>query len=343
MKRISIVASVTLLLACLAGVASAEDGLSGTALEVLGDDIPEPPAGFDTAQEAMQAVLTGKVAPINADLPTPDGIRVTKDVEFGTGGERPLTLDLYQPEESSEPTPGLIFIHGGGWGSGTKDVYRYYGIKFAEKGYVVASISYRLSGEATFPAAVEDCKCAVRWMRTSAVDLGVDPDRIAVAGGSAGGHLAMMVGYTADVEDLEGDGGHDGVSSSVQCVVNIYGPADLTTDFVRTNAGANRMVSQFLGASIDDDLPLYQHASPLTHLDKSDPPTLILHGTTDDIVLIRQADMLAEKLKDVEVPYIYDRLAGWPHAMDIAQPVNDRCVWLMERFFAAMLANDKQD
>ena len=147
----------------------------------------------------------------------------------------------------------------------------------------------------------------------------------------------MMVGYTSDVPELEGTGGHPGIGSHVQCVVNLYGPCDLTTDFVRQNEYANRVVKKFLGPSIDDDLMLYQQASPITHLDANDPPTLILHGTIDDVVPIDQGDALAEKLDQLEVPYLYDRLPGWPHAMDLAQPVNDRCVWLMERFFAAYL------
>lgn len=311
----------------------ADQTLSGTALETLGDGIPDAPAGFETTAEVMQAVLEGDVKSINRNGAVPDGVQVTGDVEFGRGGGRALVLDLYQPETRDDSVPGLIFIHGGGWAGGDKNMYRYYGGVFAQKGYVLASIGYRLSGEAPFPAALHDCKCAIRWMRANADKLGVDPDRIAVVGGSAGGHLALMVGYTADLPEFEGDGGHAGVSSGVRCVVDIYGPTDLTTDFVRENAFARGVVSRFLGASIDDDPDVYRQASPITHLDASDPPTLILHGTIDDIVPIAQSDLLAEALADRNVLYVYDRLPGWPHAMDIAQPVNDRCVLLMDRFF----------
>jgi dipeptidyl aminopeptidase/acylaminoacyl peptidase len=175
-------------------------------------------------------------------------------------------------------------------------------------------------------------------MRENADELGVDPDRIAVVGGSAGGHLALLVAYTSDAE-FEGAGGHEGVSSRVRCVVNLYGPTDLTTDFVRDNAFARGVVRQFLGASIDENPDLYQQASPVTHIDAEDPPTLILHGTIDDIVPIRQGDLLADALEETGVLYIYDRLPGWPHAMDIAQPVNDRCVLLMDRFFQQHLGD----
>jgi acetyl esterase/lipase len=317
--------------------ALAEDPVSGTALSIITDALPKPPTGFTDARLAVLAVTTGQVKPIQRVPEVPAGVNVTPDVEYGNVGGRLLKLDLYQPESSASPAAGLLFIHGGAWAGGSKADYRYYGLLFAQKGYVVASVEYRLAGEQLYPAAIEDCKCAVRWMRAKAAEIGVDPGRIAAVGGSAGGHLSMMVGYSSDVPALEGKGGHEGISSAVQCVVNLYGPCDLTTDFVRKNEYANRVVKNFLGKSIDDDLAAYQQASPITYLDAMDPPTLILHGTIDDVVPIDQGDELAAKLKELGVPYLYDRLPGWPHAMDIAQPVNDRCVWLMERFFAAYL------
>lgn len=329
-----------LLLAFPGQLSLADDVLTGTAVDILGAKLPAPPKGFDTPQAALQAVLQGRIKAINRAAPTPDGVKVTTDIEYGQGGGQPLKLDLYQPAKSDGPAPGLIFIHGGAWAGGSKTDYSLYGNIFAAKGYAVASISYRLVKVAKYPAAVEDCKCAVRWMRANAAELNIDPDRIGVAGGSAGGHLSMLVGYSPDVAEFEGEGGHAGVSSHVQCVVNLYGPADLTTDFVRNNEFANRVCREFLGKSIDDDLVLYQQASPITYVDASDPPTLILHGTVDDVVPIDQGDLLAAKLKGTGIPYIYDRLPGWPHAMDMAQDVNDRCVWLMERFFGHYLGRN---
>lgn len=333
-RLLAVVGSLTLL---WCPPAPADEILSGTALSALTEKPPEPPAGFTDAKQALQAVFTGQVKAIQRTSAIPDSVKFTPDVEYGNVGGRALTLDLFQPAASPAPAAGLIFIHGGAWAGGSKADYHYYGQLFAQKGFVVASINYRLAGEQGYPAAVEDCKCAVRWMRAKAPELGVDPQRIAAIGGSAGGHLSMMVGYSSDVAPLEGTGGHEGVSSRVQCVVNLYGPCDLTTDFVRNNEFANRVARGFLGKAMDDDLALYQEASPITHLDAQDPPTLILHGTIDDVVPIEQGDELAAKLMELGVPYLYDRLPGWPHAMDVAQPVNDRCVWLMERFFAAYL------
>jgi acetyl esterase/lipase len=295
---------------------------------------PPPPPGFKSPQEVLQAIGAGKVKLITPTKELPEGVVEIKDLEYGKVGERSLKLDLYLPEKRTKSVPGLIFIHGGAWSGGTRDVYRYYTVRYAQRGYVAATISYRLSGEAPFPAAVEDAKCAVRWLRSNAARYQVDPNKIGVIGGSAGGHLAMMVGYSSDLAQLEGNGGHVGVSSRVQAVVDFYGPYDLTTPFARTN----RAVVNFLQGKTYDEAPgLFRQASPATYLTKDDPPTLIFHGTIDDTVPIDQADALARKLADLGIPYVYDRLEGWPHAMDLAEAVNERCQFLMNQFFAKHL------
>jgi acetyl esterase/lipase len=187
---------------------------------------------------------------------------------------------------------------------------------------------------APFPAAVEDAKCAIRWLRANAEKLGVDPDRIGVAGGSAGGHLSMMVGYAPDTPELEGTGGHSDTSSRVQAVVNLYGPTDLTTTFARSN----RVVIDFLGGKTMDEAPdLYRLASPISHVTKDDPPTLILHGSIDSTVPIEQADLLVDKLKSTGVAFDYDRVEGWPHSMDVEASVNRHCLAKMFEFFDAHL------
>lgn len=306
---------------------------TGTAVDELGEPIPDPPPGFVNSKLALAALAIGQVKPVNMQQPVPPTVVVQTDVEYGKVGDRSLKLDLYSPKDSQEPVPGLVFIHGGGWRGGKKEDYRVYGLTFAQKGYVVAVVQYRLSGEAKYPAAIDDVKAAVRWMRAEAESIGVDPDRIGVAGGSAGGHLAMMVGYSSDVEELDGESGHPGVSSRVQAVVDIYGPTDLTTDFARNQSTPGSLLDRFFDGSYDEQKEDYEEASPIRYVTPDDPPTLILHGTIDDVVPVAQADLLAAELEEEGVPYIYDRLPGWPHAMDVAQPVNERCVWLMERFF----------
>lgn len=292
---------------------SAESGKPGgepSAAPKTGTLTPEPPPapkGYKTPLEVMAALATKQIKVISQEEELPPGVVEMKDLEYGKVGERSLRLDLYLPDKLDRPLPGLIFIHGGAWSGGTRDVYRYYTVRFAKQGFVAATISYRLSNEAPFPAAVEDAKCAVRWLRGNAAKYHVDPDKIAVIGGSAGGHLAMMVGYSADVRELEGKGGQTGVSSRVAAVVNFYGPSDLTTPFAR----GNDSVKKFLGGkTYEEAKEIYEKASPITYLTRDDPPTLILHGTIDDVVPIEQS---------------------------VAEAVNERCQFFMRQFFAKHL------
>lgn len=281
-----------------------------------------PPRGFSSRNELIAAILVRAVPLIDPKPPLPENVELGEGIEYGKVGERPLLLDLYKPKSQNGKVPGLIFIHGGGWKSGGRQDYRVYTTWFAQQGYVAATIGYRLSKEALFPAAVEDAKCAVRWMRANAESLGVDPDRIVVLGGSAGGHLAMMVGYSADDKTLEGAGGHAEVSSAVAAVVDIYGPYDFETP----EGKSAEVVKDFLGKRSYEEAPeLWKRLSPATYLNAGDPPTLIIHGSIDEIVPISQAEMLSNRLGELKIPFRYLRLDGWPHTMDLAVPVNIYC------------------
>ncbi len=292
-------------------------------------DGQHPPRGFFSRHEVLAAVLTGAVPLVEKDPPLPPAVELQKEIEYGKVGDRSLHLDLYKPRKLQGKVPGLIFIHGGGWKTGKLQDYRVYTSWFAEQGYVAATITYRLSKEAKFPAAVEDAKCAVRWMRKHADSLGVDPDKIVAIGGSAGGHLSMMVGYSSDDKSLEGTGGHTDVSSKVAAVVNIYGPYDLETPEGKS-AG---VVRDFLGKNSYQEAPeLWKRVSPATYLDENDPPTLIIHGTIDEVVPVEQADRIAKRLGDLKIPFRYLRIDGWPHAMDAAMPMNVYCRSQILRF-----------
>ena len=290
----------------------------------------EPPPGYSSLNMLKLAWATGQLKMVDLKLPTPESVVVKKGVEYGRAGQVSLKLDLFRPKDLDQETAGLIFIHGGGWKSGKRSDYHYYCVKFAEQGFVVTTITYRLQDVDPFPAAVEDAKCAVRWMRASAATIHVDPDRIGIIGGSAGGHLAMMVGYTSDHPSLEGTGGNQRASSRVQAVVNLYGPCDLTVP----KAANDGLVTRFLGGKTIEDAPeLFQLASPITHITEDDPPTLILHGTIDDIVPVTQSDKLDKRLTQAKIPHQYQRLEGWPHTMDMAVPVNAYCMKIMSKFF----------
>jgi len=289
----------------------------------LPEDIGPAPRGYPNQYSAFAAYFLGFAEGYSLDdeLETPPAVRETEDVVYGRVGDRALTLDLYEPvEPSDELRPAIIFIHGGSWRGGFRGMLKMYTLAFAERGYVTATISYRFQQEAPFPAALEDAKCAVRWMRANAGDLGVDPDRIAVFGGSAGAHLAMMVGYTADMPEWEGTGGHEEYSSEVAAVINVYGP----TNFLDPKAWDRREIRDFLRVGWTDNPELWQLASPITHVRADSPPTLVIHGTTDMLVEVSQADDLVERLQEVGAEYWYDRIDGFPHAMDILFAVNER-------------------
>lgn len=297
------------------------------------EGLPPAPAGYPTQNAMFLGFALGFVNVIDAfgDVPVPPGVVEVTGVPYAhiEGREQPLQLDLYYPENIGEPVPALLFIHGGGWRAGKRSDYKYYTVRYAQQGYVVATISYRFTQEAPFPACVEDAKCAVRWIRANAERLRVDPNRIAAIGGSAGGYLSMMTGYTPEVEEWNRTGGHEGMSSAVAAVVNLYGPTDLTAPI----AQGSGLVSSFLNAAYAEKPDLYRKASPIAHVDPSDPPTLTIHGTLDDIVPVEQADLLVEKFQALDMPYWYDRIDGWPHTLDIIEENNVRCRALMTAFF----------
>lgn len=296
---------------------------------------PPAPRGFPTLNALKLSFLLSRLEIIDTDgdIPVPAGVIEERDVEYGRAGDAPLLLDLYRPKTPQAAAAALIFIHGGGWKGGQRQDYKYYTVRFADQGYVVATISYRFSQQATFPGCVEDARCAVRWMRANAVRLQVDPERIAVVGGSAGGYLALMTGFSSDVAEFDGTGGQGQFSSRVAAVVDLYGPADLTTPFARQAPP----VVGLLGKPYADDPELYEWASPIRHLDAGDPPTLVIHGTIDDIVPVEQSDHLVERLRELGVPHYYVRIDGWPHTLDANPRVNEYVRGIMAAFFAEHL------
>ncbi len=302
-------------------------------LMYMPENAPKPPRGYLCGAMPLISYALGLAKPIDIEneksIPVPEGVTVKTDIEYGRVGDRALLLDLYSPEKLDKPVPGLIFIHGGGWSSGNKKDYKYYTVRYAKRGFVAASIGYRFVQEAPLPACVEDAKCAVRWMRENAAQFNVDASKIAVIGGSAGGHLSLMVGYSSNVPELEGTGGHAGVSSAVAAVVDLYGPSDFTVPGARNNS----TVLNGMKKTFDEAPDLYRQMSPISHVRKDVPPTLIFQGTLDNIVPVEQSDMLAEKLKAVGATYWYDCIPGYPHTMDIFEPVNEHCQQVMNIFF----------
>jgi len=240
--------------------------------------------------------------PSRPQPPLPDNIEVIRDVEYCRHGDKPLLLDIYQPKQKPESRmPAVVWIHGGGWSAGSKSGGGASAL-LAPRGYVAVSINYRLSQVAKFPAAIEDCKAAVRWLRANADRYHIDPDRIGVWGSSAGGHLSHLVGTSDKTAGLEGNGGNEKFSSRVQAVVSLCGPADLTLDTELLERIPNNPVVSFLGGTSKERPDAYKKASPIFHVTADDPPVMMFHGDRDVIVFLKQSEVMLKALKDAGVP-----------------------------------------
>ncbi|MCX7050183.1 MAG: alpha/beta hydrolase [Candidatus Sumerlaeota bacterium] len=240
-----------------------------------------------------------------------------KDVVYANPGDKPQTLDLYFAEknESQAPLPLVVWIHGGGWWGGNKNGCP--AVFLAQRGYVVASINYRLSQDAIFPAQIEDCKAAIRYLRANAAKYQIDPNRIGVWGGSAGGHLVALLGTSGDVKELEGKEGDLTVSSRVQAVCDWFGPTDMTGMTTLTlKAPDGKQVSpveRLLGGTPEEKKEKAAQVNPITWVTKDDPPFLIMHGTKDPLVPLKQSEMLQEALKKAGVDSTLEIIPGAGH------------------------------
>lgn len=248
----------------------------------------------------------------------PEGVEVLRDVVYGTGGGRELKLDIYRPRKTPErPRPALVWVHGGAWRGGDKRTGAAHLGPFAARGYFCASVSYRLTREATFPAQIEDCKCAIRYLRAHAREYGLDPDRIGVWGSSAGGHLVAMLGTAGGVRELEGSGGWAERSSRVQAVCDWYGPSDLVAmaDQQSQMNHGNRQSPEgaLIGGGVKENPEAARRASPVTYVDAGDPPFLIMHGTRDMTVPFGQSEILHETLSRAGVEVTFRPVEGAGH------------------------------
>jgi len=238
----------------------------------------------------------------------PQGVTVLKNVPYaGTNNPR-QALDMVIPKRKADgPLPVIAFIHGGGWRNGNKSSGVNRVVPFVRTGrYIGASIGYRLTDEATWPAQIHDCKAAIRWLRGNAKQHGIDPNKIAVWGSSAGGHLVAMLGSSGEVTELEGVlGKHKDQSSRVTAVVNYYGP----TALLRMDDFPGRMKhnspdspeSLLIGAPIQEAKSKSRQASPLTHVTADDAPHLNVHGTKDPLVPFPQGQSYDAALKKAGV------------------------------------------
>ncbi len=238
---------------------------------------------------------------------------------------------------SGGPFPAIVYLHGGGWSDGDKTQFEPQATHMASTGFVGATIQYRLVPEAIFPAPVEDSKAAVRWLRANASTYRIDADRIGVAGGSSGGHLAAMLGTTPHIAEFEGDGGNAGFSSRVQAVAAFSGPFDLGALQPPKFRRAAKLISKFLGASYEENPELWANASPITYVGPESAPFLFLHGTEDRSIPYQQSVDMMSALAAAGVSAEIFTAEGAGHGFSLGPPWYQPSLEAMEEFFTRML------
>ena len=250
------------------------------------------------------ALLLAAALAAHAQAPQPRlpaGVRALRDIAYVEGGHERQKLDLFLPEKADAPRPLIVWVHGGAWLAGGKDQCP--ALRFVGEGYAVASVGYRLSQHAVFPAQIEDCKAAIRWLRAHAKDYALDPQRIGVWGSSAGGHLVALLGTSGDVKDFD-TGANLDQSSAVQAVCDWFGPTDLTAMAAHALPGAtidhdapDAPEAKLIGGAVQENKAKAARANPIAYASRDDAPFLIMHGDRDPTVPYHQSQLLFDALK----------------------------------------------
>ena len=267
----------------------------------------------DAASPTVDPAAAERASGSPRRLALPPGARSLRDLEYVRGGHERQRLDLYLPPNGTN-VPLVIWVHGGAFRAGSKD--RCPALWLVREGYAVASINYRLSQHARFPAQIEDCKAAVRWLRARASDYGLDPNRFGAWGASAGGHLVALLGTAGAVKEFD-QGEHLAVSSRVQAVCDWFGP----TDFTQMSKFPSRMdhdaadspESQLLGGPVQQFKDRAARANPITYVSRETPPFLIMHGDQDPLVPLNQSELLHAALQRAGVPVTFHVVKGAGH------------------------------
>ncbi len=244
----------------------------------------------------------------------PANVTATRGIVYVEGGGASQSLDIFVPKDTKNP-PLIVFVHGGGWSAGSKEQNP--AMQFTRSGFAVASINYRLTREAIFPAQIADCRAAIRYLRSHAKEYGYDGDRIGVWGTSAGGHLVALLGTGADVKELDGDNKVAPTSCAVQAVADFFGPTDLLAISNHPSTikhhDASSPESRLLGGPPPEKRELAALANPITHIGKNVPPFLIMHGDKDPLVPLNQSELLNNALKKANADVEFQVVEGAGH------------------------------
>lgn len=277
------------------------------------------------------AILLGAAPLCQADTPapaaqpahkTPAGIKVQRDIPYIPDGDTAQRLDLYTPDTPADkPQPLLIWIHGGGWSGGSKNGCRFQGE--VRRGYIVASVEYRFSQKAAFPAQIQDCQAALRFLKANAAKYNIDPSHVGIGGDSAGGHLVALLGTAGGKSAFPPIGGNEDQDTRVQAVVDFYGPTDFcdVIEQAQADTAAKNIFnwnhgdpySSLIHAKLGEDKEKCEAVSPVHYASKDNPPFLILHGDHDTLVPFAQSQELADLLKKEAVQVTLQRFPGAGH------------------------------
>jgi acetyl esterase/lipase len=265
--------------------------------------------GVEASRQTIDAQLRRHVSTV------PANVDVSRNIEYAVVGDVALFLDLYLPQIRDGTAPLLVWIHGGGWRQGSKDWCPL--TWMTGHGYAVASIEYRLSGQATFPAQIHDCKGAIRWLRAHAEVYNLNRQKIGVAGLSAGGQLAALIGTSGDKQLLEGTvGGNLDQSSRVQAVFDMSGPSDfllVIEDFPEYAAKPDTNTARLFGGPPAEKRKLAELASSVSHVTQDDPPLLIFHGEEDPLVPPKQSRRLRDVYQNANLAVTLAVIPGGKH------------------------------
>jgi acetyl esterase/lipase len=274
-----------------------------------------------------------------AARPTRARMKIERDLEYAWVGGRALHLDLYSIDPATEARPLIAWLHGGGWSAGDK--FPSPAARLIADGYAVASIEYRLSGEAKWPSQVFDCKAAIRWLRANASKYNIDPAHVGVWGASSGGYLAALLGTSGDVKELEGDEGNLDQSSRVQATVDFSGPFDPVKMEAASKAKSDLAFSVLFGGPLSQNQDKSKAANLVAYASKDDGPFLVIHGTADALVPPQQSEMLVSALKAAGVTASLKFVPGADHSINkVCTPVIQEAV---TAFFDKNLRDGKRE
>ena len=262
---------------------------------------------------------------------TLDRLDAKRDVTYARYGDRSLEMDIYRPKGAWGALPAIVCIHGGGWRQGSRINHTKPAQALAAQGFVTATISYRLSGEAPFPAQIQDCKAAVRFLRANAQKYGIDADKIGAIGHSAGGHLVALLASAGEAKELEGEGGNADFSSVIQAAVPMGAQTHLTSERNRKISAEKEIWQQFLSGSQEEQPDTYRLASPLHHLNKNDPPCWFITGEKDDAST--RAAEFRERMKELGIQSDLSVIKGAPHPFTVKQIWFDEMIETAGKFF----------